>query len=171
MEIKGIKNCLIIWDNSSLVTAFSLWPAMEKGLKMITTFAACQLIGNLELASFTSQTNSIWPNVISMLSKESWATTLLFYPCGIWTQVVKFPNRAADVAQWNSAHLITERSWVWFLPGGGLFSPSILSNVSLNGPFKEAQHYCFSHKKWMPSCAAWGKTSIKKVPWQSCQPL
>ena len=58
VEIMGIKNRLIIWNNSSHVIAVSPRLGMEKGLIMITILAACQIIGNLELALFTSQTNS-----------------------------------------------------------------------------------------------------------------
>ena len=52
-----------------------------------------------------------------------------------------------------------KRSWVQFPPGAGLFSQSILSNVSLYRSLEKGQHYCFSYfKKWMPIWTTWGKT-------------
>ena len=54
---------------------------------------------------------------------------------------------AVAVAQRKSVCLIKEKLWVRFPPGAGLFSSSILSNVSLNRSLKEVQHYCFANKK------------------------
>ena len=39
------------------------------------------------------------------------------------------------------------REIVGSIPGVGLFSPSILSNVSLNKSLEEVQYYCFSYLK------------------------
>ena len=55
--------------------------------------------------------------------------------------------QAAVVAQWYSARLITERSWVQFLLGPCPFFSSILSKVSLNRTLREVQHDCFSNLK------------------------
>ena len=55
------------------------------------------------------------------------------------------------------------RLWVWFQPGAGLCSTSILSNVCLHRSLKEAQHCCFPIEKVIPRCAAWGKISLITV--------
>ena len=46
------------------------------------------------------------------------------------------------------------------------FSSSILSNVSLNRSLEKVHHYCFSFLKFfLPSCAAWGETSLITTVW------
>ena len=61
-----------------------------------------------------------------------------------------FISRAAVVAQWLSTHLVTGRSWVWFLPGAGIFSSS---NVS-------SSRCCTTIFPLLNSCATLGKTSL-----------
>ena len=52
----------------------------------------------------------------------------------------------------NSCSIVVERTprdreGVGLIPqGAGLFSPYVLSNVSLNRHFEEEQYYCFSNK-------------------------
>ena len=70
------------------------------------------------------------------------------------------------VAQRQSARLIAERLCVRYPLGAGLFSPSILGNVSLNRPLKEEQHYCFSYLKEMNAkLCSLGQKSLISSAW------
>ena len=53
--------------------------------------------------------------------------------------------------------------WVRFPRGAGLFSLSILCNVSLNRSLDDVQHYFFLLKKLI--CAAWGEIILISTVW------
>ena len=79
--------------------------------------------------------------------------------------------KATVVAQrWSKCHVISI-SWVWILPDAGLFSSSIFSYHQWSVLNQVAQTgaslivCCESKKKWMPSCAAWGKTGSISSDW------
>ena len=79
---------------------------------------------------------------------------------------LKLPMSKLDSGSSQADRATLQRPWVQFPQGAGLFSSSILCNVSINRSLEEVQHCCFSFFKiFLPICAAWGRASLISTYW------
>ena len=134
-NVKGWRNQSFIWVKCCHLT---LWLRLTESNAVLGNPSSIAWLGKRKLCS----SKSIWCQIPTFLA-NIWAQNVLRKLLSLCELNCKMGSDCSTAVKWTPQNRDVMGS---ILSGAGLFSSSILSNVSLNRSLEEVQHYCFSLK-------------------------